>query len=62
MKKYAAATIVALSLVFLAVFNFTYDPVVLAKESNPVSYYQEKAIHSRDGIGKFYLGREIAQT
>ena len=62
MKKYAVAAIVALSLVFLAIFNFTYDPAVLSKESNPSSYYQEKAIHSRDGIGKFYLGREIAQV
>ncbi len=62
MKKYAVAIIIALSLVFLAVFNFTYNPSVLAKESNPNSYYQEKAIHSRDGIGKFYLGREIAQV
>ena len=62
MKKYVVAAIVALSLVFLAIFNFTYDPAVLSKESNPSSYYQEKAIHSRDGIGKFYLGREIAQV
>ena len=62
MKKYAVAIIIALSLVFLALFNFTYNPSVLAKESNPNSYYQEKAIHSRDGMGKFYLGREIAQV
>ena len=62
MKKYAVATIITLSLVFFALFNFTYEPAVLAKESNPASYYQEKAIHSRDGIGKFYLGREIAHV
>lgn len=24
--------------------------------------YQERAVHSRDGIGKFYMGREIAQV
>ena len=62
MKKYAVATIITLSFVFFALFNFTYEPAVLAKESNPASYYQEKAIHSRDGIGKFYLGREIAHV
>lgn len=62
MKKYAIAIIIALSLVFFALFNFTYSPTVLAKESNSNSYYQEKAIHNRDGIGKFYLGREIAQV
>ncbi|MBD2181154.1 class I SAM-dependent methyltransferase [Planktothrix sp. FACHB-1355] len=26
------------------------------------SVYQEKAVHSPDGIGKFYMGREIAQV
>lgn len=62
MKKYAIVSIIALFLVFFALFNFTYNPAVLAKESNSNSYYQEKAIHSRDGIGKFYLGREIAQV
>ena len=63
MKKYAIAVILALSLVAFALFNFTYNPQVLAKENNSdSSYYQEKAIHNRDGIGKFYLGREIAQV
>ncbi|GAB4377792.1 MAG: class I SAM-dependent methyltransferase [Elainellaceae cyanobacterium] len=34
------------------------DPIFL----DPTSLYQEKAIHSFDGIGKFYMGREIAQV
>lgn len=62
MKKYAVAITIALALVFFAVFNFTYNPTVLAKDRDANSYYQEKAIHSRDGIGKFYLGREIANV
>jgi SAM-dependent methyltransferase len=39
-------------------FSFTYNPI--EAESNP--FYQFKAIHNRDGIGKFYLGREIAKV
>ncbi len=38
--------------------NFTYDASVLA----PEEYYQIRSLHSRDGIGKFYLGREIAKV
>ncbi|CCI15634.1 Methyltransferase type 11 [Microcystis aeruginosa PCC 9806] len=38
--------------------NFTYDASVLAQQQ----YYQIRSLHSRDGIGKFYLGREIAKV
>jgi len=38
--------------------NFTYDASVLAQGE----YYQIRSLHSRDGIGKFYLGREIAKV
>lgn len=38
--------------------NLTYDASVLAQQQ----YYQIRSLHSRDGIGKFYLGREIAQV
>lgn len=30
--------------------------------TNSATVYQEKVIHSLDGIGKFYLGREIAKV
>ena len=42
----------------LGLLNFTYDASVLAAEE----YYQIRSLHSRDGIGKFYLGREIAKV
>jgi SAM-dependent methyltransferase len=38
--------------------NFTYNSPVLANGK----YYQMRSIHSRDGIGKFYQGREIAKV
>jgi hypothetical protein len=37
--------------------NFTYDASVLAQQQ----YDQIRSLHSRNGIGKFYLGREIAK-
>ncbi|EAZ90908.1 class I SAM-dependent methyltransferase [Crocosphaera chwakensis] len=40
---------------------FTYNASIISeKNSNP--YYNYHALHSRDGIGKFYLGREIAKV
>jgi precorrin-6B methylase 2 len=50
---------IALSLLLFTLLNFTYTPEVVA---NPSQYYQERALHSRDGIGKFYLDREIAKV
>ena len=40
---------------------FTYDAILSTKNSSN-SYYQYHAVHNRDGIGKFYLGREIAKV
>ena len=39
--------------------TFTYTPVAFAQDNYP-SYYREKAIHNPDGIGKYYMRREIA--
>lgn len=47
-----------LAIAFLGT-NITYTPVVLAQE-NTASYYRQKAIHNPDGIGKYYMNREIA--
>jgi SAM-dependent methyltransferase len=52
--------ILATSLLFLSAITWTYNPQAQADSTN--SYYQEKSIHNRDGIGKFYMGREIAQV
>jgi SAM-dependent methyltransferase len=38
--------------------NLTYDSPILANGE----YYRMRSLHSRDGIGKFYLGREIAKV
>ncbi|WP_036486153.1 class I SAM-dependent methyltransferase [Myxosarcina sp. GI1] len=62
MKKYFIAISLTLSVVLLVLINFTYTPVASAQDNNTNSYYREKAIHNPDGIGKFYLGREIAKV
>lgn len=61
MKKYFYITAIACLLVFLLFFNFTYTPSVRANNVK-AEYYQTQSWHSRDGIGKFYLGREIAKV
>lgn len=38
--------------------TFIYEPV----QADSTEFYQLKALHHRDGIGKFYLGREIARV
>jgi precorrin-6B methylase 2 len=36
--------------------------VAYATGSQPVPAYEQRAVHDPDGIGKFYMGREIAQV
>ncbi|MDJ0600902.1 MAG: class I SAM-dependent methyltransferase [Crocosphaera sp.] len=56
-----------LSLILLLAFfliggqSFTYDGSLIPEKSSN-DYYQYHKLHSRDGIGKFYLGREIAKV
>lgn len=43
------------------VLTNTYTSIAQAQDSYP-SYYREKKIHNPDGIGKYYMSREIAQV
>jgi ubiquinone/menaquinone biosynthesis C-methylase UbiE len=47
--------------IFLELFLSDFK-IPLAYAATNSATYQEKAIHSLDGIGKFYLGREIAKV
>ena len=51
-----ATAIVAIAF-FLSPLSTT---VAIAQDSQP-SYYREKRIHNPDGIGRYYMGREIAR-
>ena len=58
-KYVAGVALLGLAIAFILT-NFTYTPVALAQDTP--SYYREKAIHNPDGIGKYYMNREIAQV
>lgn len=60
-RKYLIlVTSFAVAIAFLLT-NFTYSPTAVASETDK-PYYRTKAIHNPDGIGKFYLNREIARV
>jgi ubiquinone/menaquinone biosynthesis C-methylase UbiE len=59
-QKYVAGLALAVAAIAFLLTNFTYTPVALAQDTP--SYYREKAIHNPDGIGKYYMNREIAQV
>ncbi|MEM9510637.1 MAG: class I SAM-dependent methyltransferase [Cyanobacteria bacterium P01_E01_bin.35] len=59
--KYLVSLAFALMAIAVLGTNLTYTPVALALDSYP-SYYRERSIHNPDGIGKYYMNREIAQV
>ena len=59
MKKSVYGIAIALSILLLGLISFTVTPGT-AKTNH--DYYQHRTVHSRDGIGKFYMGREIAKV
>lgn len=63
--KNTAKYLLTRAFAFLAIASImvtlTYTPAALAQDSYP-SYYREKRIHNPDGIGKYYMKREIAQV
>ncbi|WP_413467376.1 class I SAM-dependent methyltransferase [Pleurocapsa sp. FMAR1] len=58
LKPHVALAIIALAILLT---NFAYTPIALAQDNLP-TYYREKVIHNPGGIGKYYMGREIAQV
>ncbi len=76
-QKYLASLILLVIAIALCSSNFIYTPVALAQQLDSTgssfltvaqaqdsypSYYRAKAIHNPDGIGKYYMGREIARV
>ena len=61
--KITAKFSIRFALAFMALalwFNPFVTLVAIAQDSQP-SYYREKRIHNPDGIGRYYMGREIAR-
>src|ERR1700753_3006160 len=65
MKSNSAPCWIALAFSFALSVSLTCraeDKSFLSGSSKGQPIYEEKAEHDRDGIGKFYRGREIAQV
>lgn len=60
-QKYLTRLTLGIIAIAFLLINLIMIPVVQAQEDSP-SYYREKRIHNPDGIGKYYLGREIAHV
>ncbi len=60
-KIFIFSLILVVAFVLLGSQFFTYDASIIS-EKNSSPYYEHHVLHSRDGIGKFYLGREIAKV
>ena len=43
-------------------FSLLPSPFSFLSSTDPEPVYQERVVHNPDGIGKFYMGREIAQV
>lgn len=57
--KRVAAIILVIFGGLILIYCQTLQPTVVVGSD---AIYQERSIHSPDGIGKFYLGREIARV
>ena len=58
-QKYFTKLALGIVAIALLLTNLIYIPAVLAQDASP-SYYRQKRIHNPDGIGRYYMGREIA--
>ena len=58
-QKYFTKLALGIVAIALLLTNLVYIPAVLAQDASP-TYYRQKRIHNPDGIGKYYMGREIA--
>ncbi|MBD2606741.1 class I SAM-dependent methyltransferase [Scytonema hofmannii FACHB-248] len=56
--KFVLLTVSILLILSFWLLNPTLSPIAVT----PAATYQQKSVHSPDGIGKFYQGREIAQV
>ena len=53
---YLTYTLITIAFLFTSLI---YTPTAIAQDNLP-NYYREKTIHNPDGIGRYYMGREIA--
>ena len=51
-----------LLVILVIVWFLLLNPISTAKVSSSSTTYEQRLVHSPDGIGKFYMGREIAKV
>ena len=59
---YIKKTAITIFLIVIILGNFSYLSPALARETSNNNYYRFKTFHNPDGIGKYYLDREIAEV
>lgn len=59
--KYRVLPLIVIILVILSYLMFSFGKTDHVASSS-TTVYEQRQIHSPDGIGKFYMGREIAQV
>lgn len=60
-QRYLTGFAIAIAVIAFTISSFTHTSAALA-DTETKSYYREKTIHNPDGIGKYYMSREIAQV
>lgn len=61
LKFFVLSVILLVAFFLIGSQTLTYEASIIP-QNNRHPYYQYHALHNRDGIGKFYLGREIAKV
>ena len=61
-KNKFTITFLAILILVTTLINFVYIPQAIAKETDSNNYYRTKTFHNPDGIGKYYMNREIARV
>ncbi|HEY9603974.1 MAG TPA: SAM-dependent methyltransferase, partial [Allocoleopsis sp.] len=54
--------IVIIGVLLISLMLLGYRTLLASAVAEPEGTYQERVVHSPDGIGKFYMSREIAKV
>jgi SAM-dependent methyltransferase len=54
--------IIIISVLLISLMLLGYRTLLASAVAEPEATYQQRVVHSPDGIGKFYMGREIAKV
>lgn len=55
-------TVISFTIILIGLMLDACSVIPANADAESSTFYQERVVHSPDGIGKFYMGREIAQV